>query len=243
VAGTTSSQVDFVAYDRLGARVNAAQLDSTNAHSTIPSACLSCHGISSRYDPATNRIVDPFAVAGAPTARFLAFDPFSYLYSSLPGFTEADQREAFRRLNALVLQTRPAPATVDLINGMYAGAVTTPGAVPNDYYVPAGWANADASQDGKAMYDGVVKLGCRMCHTSASNPSLDFLQLSDFAAQSARIRSLVCGKTTGTVRGHAMPNAEHVSKRFWNSGARALVLGYTQPTQLAYPDVNASCDP
>jgi hypothetical protein len=259
---STTSQVDFVAYNKAGTRVTSAQLDSTNAHSTIPNACLSCHGISAYFDRSTAvpRIVDPFAPAGAPAAKFLAFDPFSYLYSTVPGFTEADQRGKFRELNAIVRQTRPAPATVALIDGMYApDPVTSTTAVANNDYVPTGWANADASQDGNALYIGAVKPGCRMCHASATNPSLDFLELADWAAQPYQIRSLVCGKTSGGVRGHAMPQAEHVSKVFWKTGARALILGYTQPHQASplpppgsppgtpppppYPDLNASCDP
>jgi hypothetical protein len=248
--GVLGSQVDFAVYNKAGARVNTAQLDSTNAHNSIPNVCLSCHGISANYI-ARRGFVDSGVAPGDPIARFLAFDPFSYLYSTAPGFTEADQRDAFRRLNAIVLQTRPAPATVDLINGMYAPDINAPTTVANNNYVPTGWANADASQDGKALYVGAVKPGCRTCHASASNPSIDFLQMSDWATRPYRIRSLVCGKTAGAARGHDMPQAEHISKVFWRRGGRALVLGWSQPYQgefaapgaPTYPDPNASCDP
>jgi hypothetical protein len=165
------------------------------------------------------------------------------VYSGVTGYRQIDQAASFRDLNEIVRQTRPAPATIDLINGMYATGSAS------DAYVPTGWANADSSQDGNAMYKGVVKPGCRMCHASSTDPNLDFLQLKDFANQPYQVRRLVCAKTAGGFRGHAMPQAEHVSKVFWKTGGRALVLGYTQAHQAppgsapVYPDPNASCDP
>lgn len=243
------SEVYFVVYNKAGDRVTRAQLDSVGRHTSVPSVCIACHGITSRYDAANHRIVDNFPTPGAPAARFLAFDPFSYLYSGVAGFTQADQLDKFRQLNAIINQTRPGAATQDLIAGMYSPNVDSPTAVTNPDYVPAGWAAMDASQDGKAIYVGVVKPGCRMCHASASDASIDFLQGADWAGRMYRIRSLVCGKTVGGVRGHNMPNAEHVAKRFWATGGRALLVSYTQPFQRdplaasGFPDLNASCDP
>jgi hypothetical protein len=240
--------VNFVVYDKNGALSTRAKLDSVGRHTSVPNVCLECHGISSYYNPGSHAVADSAPVAGQPAARFLAFDPFSYLYSTVPGFTQADQMDKFRRLNAMVKQTQPAAATLDLIAGMYAPNVDDPTAVASDEYVPAGWASMDSSQDGNALYLGVIKHGCRMCHASASNPSLDFLQGSDWSDKLARVRALVCNKTThnpdGSVvlRGHAMPQAEHVSKQLWATGGRALVLSYTQGT-ATFPDTNASCDP
>jgi len=240
-----TTEVFFVAYNSTGTRVTNAQLDSTNKHSSIPNACLSCHGITAYYNPSANRVQDRSPIAGIPAAKFLAFDPFSYLYSTQPGFTAADQAEAFHNLNEIVRQTHPAPATIDLIDGMYASGSASPN------YVPSGWQDADDSQDGTTMYRGVVKPGCRMCHASSTDPTLDFLQLNDFAYYSTAIRRLVCSKTVLDVRGHDMPQAEHVSKVFWKSGARALILGFTQPSSPDWPipgnpmkgDPFAACDP
>jgi hypothetical protein len=89
----------------------------------------------------------------------------------------------------------------------------------------------------------VVKHGCRTCHASASSAGLDFLQLADWTPLLSTIRRDVCAKTSGSIRGHAMPQAERVSKNLWASGARALVVSYTQPTVTAFPDPLAACDP
>ena len=140
---------------------------------------------------------------------------------------------------------------------MYAPNVDDSTSVANDTYVPAGWATMDASQDGNAIYLGVVKRGCRMCHASASRADIDFLQGADWSDKLDTIRSLVCGKNgmwpDGQMhRGHPMPQAEHVSKVFWATGGRALVLSYTQahergsnwlPAIPSFPDPFASCDP
>lgn len=239
-----SAKVDFVVYDAVGNRVNSAKLDSVGSHQSVPNVCLTCHGINSFYDTTSNRIIGG-GLPGDPAARFLAFDPYSYKFSTAAGFTLGAQQDAFRRLNQLVLQTRPTPATVDLIAGLYApSSVNTVGALANDDYVPVGWKNADSSQDGNAMYIGAVKRACRMCHTSATSTSLDFLQLSDWTSRLARIRTLVCRKyASASDRGHGMPQAEHVSKMFWQSGARALIVSFTQSAHLPFPDPEASCDP
>lgn len=160
----------------------------------------------------------------------------------------ADQADAFRRLNVLVKQTHPAPATLDLIAGMYTPAVEDPHAVANDDYIPSGWLDLDSSQDGKALYRGVVKHGCRTCHVSSSKPALDFLEGSDFAARIGQLRHLVCAKTrrlpSGFLeKGHAMPQAEQTSKVFWASGGRALLLSYTQSAVTAFSDPDAACEP
>ena len=242
-----NNQTFFAVYDAAGALSPVAQLDSTNAHHSVPNACLECHGISAYYDaspsgPTAHSVVDP--TGSAPAARFLAFDPFSYRYSAAAGYGFGAQQESFRRLNALVMQTGPTAATADLITGMYAPTpVTSSGAVADDSYVPTGWAHADQSQDGKAMYNGVVKHGCRTCHASASYAPYDFLQLTDWTPLLSTIRRDVCARTSGAIRGHAMPQAERVSKNLWTSGARALIVSYTQPTVSAFPDPVAACDP
>jgi len=234
---------NFVVYGASGEQALTAQLDSTKAHVSIPNVCLECHGIDSSYDSTTHAIIDPNVSAG-PAAQFLAFDPFSFKFSTAPGFTQHDQESAFRQLNALIARTSPTAATADLITGMYAPKlVTDPTAVANNDYVPSGWAAADITQDGNTMYRGVVKRGCRGCHASASHAELDFLELADWTPLLATIRYEVCARTSGSVRGHAMPQAERVSKQFWNSGARALVVSYTQPAATTFPDPTASCDP
>jgi hypothetical protein len=58
--------------------------------------CLACHG--GDYDTTYHTVYN---------TSFLAFDVFNLLYSSVPGFTGADQEASFRALNSMVWpQTR-----------------------------------------------------------------------------------------------------------------------------------------
>ena len=75
----------------------------------------------------------------------------------------------------------------------------------------------------------------RACHASSTNPGLDFNSPDDFSPLINTIRNDVCGSA------HIMPHAEHVMKRFWQSGARAyLVTGYGP---ASYPDALQACKP
>ncbi len=218
-----TNPVKFVVYDAAGARVNTAQLDSTSNNIAIPNNCLACHGINANYNSSTNQIVGD--------VHFLPFDPFSFRFSSTPGFTLGDQQESLRKLNALVLQTAPSQAISDFVAGLYApSTVTTVGATASDNYVPPEW---DDTLSAKAVYRGVVKVACRTCHMSASNPSLDFEEYDDFANLASLIRSDACTS-------HVMPHAERVMKNFWESGARAYLVAEFPPT---YPSAQAACAP
>jgi hypothetical protein len=231
-AGTANS-VRFVVYNKAGSRVNTAKLDSVGAHVSVPNNCLNCHGISSFYDAGSNKVNG--------NAKFLPFDPFSFKYSTAPGFTLADQQDELRRLNAMVKATGPTPAIAQWIDGMYAPkAVTDPTAVAHDTYVPDNWEYANNSLFGTTIYQGVVGPGCRTCHASATSASLDFLESDDWTPLLTTIRKDVCGKTSGAVKGHPMPHAEHVAKKFWASGARSyLMTGY----DVSPPDGLEACDP
>lgn len=226
--GSGTNSVKFVVYGANGNWATTAPLDSTKAHVSIPNNCLACHGINATYSTATH------SVSG--NAKFLPFDPFSFKYSTAAGFTFNDQVDEFRRLNALVRTASPTAAISELIDGMYAPkAVTDPTAVANNTFVPDAWKFANGSLAGTALYNGVVKVGCRTCHISATSATLDFNTPDDFDAFIGTIRNDVCGTA------HVMPHAERVMKKFWESGARAyLVTGYGPAT---YPDPLQACKP
>ncbi len=222
------NQVKFMVYDAAGNRANTAQLDSTANNVSIPNNCLSCHGTSATYDSGTDSV--------STDARFLPFDPDAFRYSTAPGFTYADQADAFRRLNQLVKLTNTNAAINEFIDGLYAPKlVSDPTAVANPDFVPADWANATDNLNGTALYLGVVKPACRTCHMSSSNPTLDFADYSDFTTFAAAIRNDVCGTS------HVMPHAERVMKNFWQSGARAYLI--TGLPGGPYPDALAACKP
>lgn len=225
----TENAVKFVVYNGEGVRQNVAQLDSTENNTSIPNNCLACHGINARYSAATRKVSEE--------ARFLPFDPYSFKFSSAPGFTFNDQIDEIRRLNQLITLTQPSPAITEFINGLYAPkSVNDPTAVSNDDYVPDDWSQANGSLAGTALYRGVVKVACRTCHMSAtSRPDLDFADYSDFTSNLSTIKADVCGNP------HVMPHAERVLKNFWQSGARAyLVTGFGS---TSYPDPLAACKP
>lgn len=222
----TANSVKFIVYDADGDRATTAQLDEAQDNISIPQNCLSCHGVNSSYSTAAN------AVSGA---RFLPFDPDAFVFSAAPGFTRAAQEFELRQLNALVTLTEPTAATSEFIAGLYAPKlVTDPTAVSNSQWVPAAWL-ALPGEDGRAIYNGVIKKNCRTCHVSASTASLDFAQPADFSSNKALIRNATCGPA------HGMPHAERVMRKFWQSSARAyLVTGY--PSGV-YPDATAGCAP
>jgi hypothetical protein len=231
---TPPASVNFVVYNAAGFQQKAAQLDSPNIHTSVPNNCLTCHGIESHYDSSSHSVKGP--------AKFLPFDPFAFKFSSVSGFTLPDQQNAFRRLNSFVKVSNPSPAIAELIDGLYEPkAVTDVTAVATDDFVPDAWEFANSSQSGTSTYKGIIKKGCRTCHISAaSDLHLDFNDPDDWSVKFASIRPDVCGKTSGTIRGHAMPQAERVSKNFWASGGRSyLITGYP----VSPPDGLEGCDP
>jgi|GEM_PF-1539198 len=206
--GNAPNSVKFMVYDAAGFLTPAAQLDNTGFNTFVPGNCLSCHGIKANYDANTNSVVG--------RAQFLPFDVFSFRYSTATGFTQPAQADALRRLNHLVTLTGPSDGIREFIEGTYAPKlVSDVTAVANDTYVPPNWTNT--KQKGLGLYRGVVKPYCRTCHMSSTDTNLDFLDQADFNLYSGAIKVDVCGA------GHSMPNAEHVMKKFWKSGARAYL--------------------
>jgi len=202
------SPVNFVVYNPAGDQQFAAQLDSTAKHTGVPTNCIACHGIASNFDYQNLQIDGP--------AQFLPFDPATFKFSTVSGFTLDDQQDQLRQLNAMVEVTQPTSAIEDWIDGMYKpGSVTTAGSVANDTYIPVAW-NDNITDQG--TYIGLIKRGCRTCHASSTNTALDFRQESDFFNQLSTVRLDVCGSS------HAMPQAERVSKNLWSSGGRAYLI-------------------
>ena len=226
-AGSPNS-VKFMVYDANDNLTPVAQLDSTGSNLSVPTNCMNCHGVDSSYNAGTNKVTG---------AQFLPFDPFSFKYSTAPGFTEAEMGPHLRQLNALVTLTAPPSATMELIAGMYApNLVTSPVAVANNDFVPDAWADALPGLDGVAIYRGVVKVGCRTCHVSATNAALDFAQESDW---SGPLKAVLLNDVCSPLR--SMPQAERVMKKFWQSGARAYLTSTYKSG--VYPDPIMACKP
>jgi hypothetical protein len=185
-----------------------AQLDEGGENKSIPNNCLACHGISSTVKLAANPL--PNTPVVSEHARFLPFDMYSFKYSTIPSLSLAAQQPKFELLNLLVSLTPMTPATQDFLKGLYGGVMPgASGASPTNRAIPAQWS---VDPKDKSVHEGVYKLYCRTCHITSVKPSLDFFDNpAEFSV------SPVCNPT------HRMPHAEQTLRKFWNSGARALL--------------------
>jgi hypothetical protein len=194
-----------------------AQLDN-EGQKFVPRICLVCHGGEVTVS-GSNVTVDG--------AFFREFDVFSFIYD--PGLTLAQQQRAFWAQNDIVKSTKPAPAIVDLINGMFPGDENVP---PVNTYVPPGWLAGGTSDrlDHSDLYQKIVREYCRACHI-AQGSGIDFTRYDDFLDSKNSIVRQVC-----TLPKRTMPNAEVPFSRFWLDGTGA-------PTFLQTQLNLASCNP
>ena len=203
--------VNFYAYNGSGTLVQAAGLDNEGPKA-MPNVCTACHG--GHYDAPTHTVVG---------SSFLPFDVFGFKFASNPGFTLNDQQEAFRKVNLMVKNTNPNASNPDnpivtFIDGMYSGAVGTPGTHANDNWVPAGWAAKPN------VYD-VVKRTCRTCHLAVSQ-SYDFTTYQQmFTDSKVPIQVDVCNAKS-------MPNAEVPYRKFWTQTTVYLPGYWSDPSTL-----------
>lgn len=220
-------QVQFMVYDPFGNLTPYAALDNqglvalahddvaTHANINVPDNCLTCHGTSSSYTPTS------LGFTTVRNGRFLPFDPDAFQYSDTdPAHGQAATLPALKQLNALVMDTAPAPATLELLRGMYP---STSGAGPKDRdaaftsdFIPAGWRDTRAAQQ---VYTEVVKPYCRSCHVSHA-PGLDFATFDDLTSRAVSVGMDVCNQNSTT----PMPQAEQTQTRMWRSGARAHLV-------------------
>jgi hypothetical protein len=223
-------RVQFMVYDQNGQRSELAPLDNLGlvaasapgtpsaANLAVPDNCLSCHGASSTYTPATtgNSVVH--------NARFLPFDPDAFLFStSNPSFSKDAMLPKLKQLNALVWDTGMTASTQELLMGMYpVGTVPTgpkSGASTFDpNFIPTGWKNIPESRAGKQLYTEVVKPFCRTCHVS--HDALDWNTYQEVKDLAPFVAQYVCNQNS-TV---PMPQAEQVQSRMWATGARAHLM-------------------
>jgi CSLREA domain-containing protein len=194
--GAGTNPVRFYIYAADGSRLDGVQLDSEGVKNA-PSMCLPCHGGS--YDAPTNQ---------ATGANFLPFDLESFKYSAQAPYRLADQQQAFRKLNALVLSTNPTPHIQEMINKWYedTGGVNHAGAVFNGAKVAAAY---DGNVADRSLYNQVVKPYCRTCHIAQTS------NLSD-PAQFSTLFFSIWGDVYSN---YSMPHAERTNHNFWTSTA------------------------
>jgi len=238
-----------------GARQLTVDLDG-RGQKAMPGPCLVCHG--GRADPLTPPApgsgLPRFALLnnsatgkrGDTQAKLQPFNADSFEWSSVPGFTRADQEATIKAFNLWVLCSYPLPGgggtgvdacrqaaapsewegtAAEMIHAWYGGA-GMPNAQLADTYLPAGWVGHET------LYREVIAPYCSTCHTArgagvaTGNPpvdigqkDIDFSTEATFRSYAERIKAHVFDRGT-------MPLAELVYEEFWESSAPALLASY-----------------
>lgn len=251
--GGTVSFVKFYTFAPLtGTRLLKANLDG-RGDKAMPTVCMSCHG--GRGDALTptdsasgqklfNKVMNLASQARGDVAGQLhAFEPASFDFSSLSGFTRASLEAKMKTLNKLVLcamplpngTTKPTPfaeddcrrvanpneyqgAASEHLKNMYGGN-GLPNATTNttDTFVPSGWQSAGQS----ALYLSTVTQSCRVCHALRGNGNqsdISFETFAQFDGYSDRIKAHVVD------RGN-MPLAKLVYDKYWSTPSIYAPLG------------------
>lgn len=202
---TYLNRVNFFTYGPNDELVSAAALDIEGAKPT-PGICMACHG--GRLDKAS-RPGSVFVVG----ATYLPFDVQTFGYSTAAGFQLNDQQEAFRKLNQIVVESKPNDTNpnrpiVRFVNSLYQtgpGGVNGIGNAAGAAVTPAGWQGHDTT------YQWISKPYCQLCHM-ALGENLDFTTFNSFKNLNGPINADVC---TGTSR--PMPHAQVPFEKFWKT--------------------------
>ncbi len=236
--------VKFYTFDPVtGARLSTISLDG-RSRKAMPTVCISCHG--GRGDPLTppdagGRQLFPLVMnsfsqhRGDVQARLHPFEPASFDFSPIAGYTRADLEPEMKAINKMVLCSFPLPVGTNLatvapedqcrrvatqneyqgtaathLKEMYGGA-----GLPNastttiDTYVEASWAAAGQS----ALYLDVQAQACRVCHLlrgTGNQSDIDFETFPHFDSNKDRIKAHVVD------RGN-MPLAKLIYDKFWST--------------------------
>lgn len=240
-----------------GARLLEANLDG-RGNKAMPGICISCHG--GRAYPLTPATASPTGKALFPVIGFTAsrkrgdveghlqpFDVSSFGFSTVPGYTRADQEAKLKVINKMVLSTYPIPVTTafpedtfrrisnfiewdaapaaTIIKNAYGGN-GMPNATFSDTHVPTGWASQET------LYKDVVVSACRTCHTlrgTGTMSELNFNSYASFAGYADQIKYHVID------RGN-MPLAKIVYERLWNGSGIEILANFLEANGLTVRD-------
>jgi hypothetical protein len=254
--------VKFYNYDpATGQRQTMVDLD-TRGGKAMPTICISCHG--GRGDPlqadgSFARTVTSLTTRGNTQARLQPFDVPSFEFSTVPGYTRADQEAKLRDFNQWVLCSFPmasfetnygsginacrpdanfnewqSAAAADMIKVWYggvAGGTAALGASATGTYVPAGWVGREG------LWNGVVAKYCRACHLLRGTWNQNDIAFSSFAGGFDNYKERI--KAHVFDRGN-MPLSLFVQQNFWtDSGAVSALADFledgTTPSGVAVP--------
>jgi mono/diheme cytochrome c family protein len=210
----------------------------------MPGPCISCHG--GRGDalmPADatgkrkfNLVQNGVSLQrGDVQARLHPFEPDVFGFSTIAGFSRAEQEAKIKTINTWILCSYPLHGTstapedqcrrpagssewlapqADLIKAAYGGS-GLPRASWDDTYVPPGWETVGQS----SLYREVVATSCRTCHSQRGTilqDDISFPTYAKFAAYSDRIKAHVID------RGN-MPLAQIVYNAFYGNNRQESI--------------------
>lgn len=173
----------FYTFNKTGARITSADLDGRGVKH-MPQMCWVCHG--GRALPLNADGSFPELSLRSPKYNRLELDTFDY--SSLPGWSRAEQEEELRLMNEMVrdsylqiAERDPAEAdkwdsafSIELADEHYGGSDPGTGAFLSETYVetwvPAGWQQNLSRPEGvEALYKRVIEPHCLGCHALQGN--------------------------------------------------------------------------
>jgi hypothetical protein len=215
--------VKFIVYQPNNQPQLTAALDNHSVHgepgssTAIPTNCMACHGGSGSYDPGANLVQN---------AHFLAFDPYSYVYSATDSTrSQSAMAPTFQALNEMVYNAGATNTTKAFLQALYNSASdpnSGTGAVAGA--VPSGWSG---NWNEKQLYTNVVAPYCRTCHSSRDD-AFSWSTYEGFSALQSDILLQTCVAQD-------MPHAEQAQRNFWGSGARAHLLAWAGATGACTP--------
>ncbi len=229
-----------------GARLMAANLDGRGDKS-MPTICVSCHG--GRGDALTpahpvtgkrlfTRLMNSASGArGDLAAQLHPFEPPSFDFSTIAGYSRSEQEAKIKALNKMVLcsfslptgTALPTPNAEDSCRRVanpneYQGEAATHlkqlyggDGLPNatstttDTYVPMSW----QVHGQQTLYTNTVSQSCRVCHGlrgTGNQSDISFEDFTAFDAYSDRIKTHIVD------RGN-MPLAKLISDKYWSTPA------------------------
>ncbi len=247
--GGAVSFVKYYTYDPVtGARLLMANLDG-RGDKAMPTICTSCHGgrgdaltpsglfprLMNVASSADVRAPDRGGMRGDLAGQLHAFEPASFDFSPLPGYTREAQEGKIKTLNKMVLCGISLPrgtikptgfpeddcrrvanpneyqgSSAEHLKSMYGGnGLPAETSAKLDTFVPATWQSNGQS----SLYLNTVTQSCRVCHSLRGTGNQSAISFEDFKAfddYAPRIKAHVVD------RGN-MPLAKLVYDTYWST--------------------------
>lgn len=254
----------FSFFDKSGNRASTVNLDGRGMKA-MPGPCISCHG--GRAPPLTPATGSPTGLPlfgllqnsdslarGDVQGQLHDLKVGTFDFSTMSGYTRADEEAKLKTANQIVLcsypyyQTTPTVAAEDVCRplanmGWYGGNDVfikqpyggdgMPNAVYNDTYVPPGWTGQTA------LYQNVVQPYCRTCHILRGMWAMSDVDFTDTVPYAATDGYTKFSSYSDRIYDHVfnrgnMPLAKIVSDRFWSGTGPDTLATWLEGLGLGY---------